>query len=89
LVEDVDDDVGLAAFDSHGDLRLRLSMLDGVAKEVREQLVHSIAIPHALQIAAHVHLHGTIRIRELRFADHLPADIVHVEATRIDRNPTS
>ena len=85
-IGDLDDDIGLPAVDPQLDRRSRLAVLDRVADEIGEQLVQPIAVPHAGQVAPHIHAQRPVRMRQLRLADHLPADIVHVEALGIDRN---
>ena len=54
-IGDLDDDFALSAIDPQIDPRSRLTMLDRVADEIGDQLVHPIAVPQATGVASHLH----------------------------------
>lgn len=84
-----DDDLAIPAVDPHLDRGLRLGMLHRVSDEIGDQLVQAIAVPYAGQVALHVEVQRLLWMRQLRLADHLPADLDHVDAPGIDRDATA
>ena len=85
-IGDLEDDLGVPADDPHLDRRSRLGRAAPRFRRDWRPAGTADCGPHTGQVASHIQAQRPVRMRQLRLADHLPTDLVHVEARGIDRN---